>query len=219
MKTKRLLMRVFLTLNLVGWTLLVSVSAAAAAPPQQGGIRYHTVVRGENLSRIAARYGTTVSAIMARNSIANPNRIFAGQRLAIPTASAAPRVAAPVASGSGSGSCAYRIAWGDTLTAIAARHGTTPSWLMSANGLSNSRIMAGRTLRVPCGGRQGSSASQTGPQVRKSASGKSYRVRRGNTLSGIALLYHTTVGAIMTANGLRSAHHIYAGQVLQIPLR
>ena len=44
----------------------------------------HIVQPGETLTRIAERYGTTVSAIAATNYVANPSLIFAGQRLAIP---------------------------------------------------------------------------------------------------------------------------------------
>jgi LysM repeat protein len=47
-----------------------------------GGI--HIVRRGENLSMIARRYGTSVSAIVKANGIRNANRIFVGQRLRIP---------------------------------------------------------------------------------------------------------------------------------------
>jgi lipoprotein-anchoring transpeptidase ErfK/SrfK len=44
----------------------------------------HVVRRGENLFRIAQRYGTTVQAIASANGIRNPNLIYAGQRLRIP---------------------------------------------------------------------------------------------------------------------------------------
>ena len=214
MKAKCLLMRIFLTLNLVGWPLLLGVSTAQAAPSEQGRIIYHTVVRGETLVRIAARYGTTVRAITQRNNISNPNRIYVGQRLAIPTAS----TSVPLPSGSPSASCTYRIVRGDTLVKIAAQYGVTVQFLMSANGLSSSLIVVGRTLRVPCISRQTAPAPPPGRQVSKGVSGAAYRVRSGDTLSSIALLYHTTVQAIMAANNLTNPHHIYAGQVLQIPL-
>ncbi|MFN3333182.1 MAG: LysM peptidoglycan-binding domain-containing protein, partial [Caldilinea sp.] len=68
--------------------------AALAAPPESaaqstvqsgwGCTCYHIVRHGETLSGIAARYGTTVQAIMQANNIWNPNRIYAGQRLCIP---------------------------------------------------------------------------------------------------------------------------------------
>jgi LysM repeat protein len=43
----------------------------------------HTIQRGETLFRIAVRYKTTVADLQARNSISNPNRIYAGQQLCI----------------------------------------------------------------------------------------------------------------------------------------
>jgi len=219
MKAKHPLVGVFLTLNLLVWILFLSASTAKAAPPQQGGTIYHTVVRGEILARIAARYSTTVSAIARRNNISNPNRVYVGQRLVIPTAFAASSASVPPSSGSYSAGCTYLIVRGDTLSKIAARHGTTVQFLMSANGLSSSLILAGKTLRVPCVGQQMTSTSVAAPPVSKSVSGTTYRVRSGDTLSSIALLYHTTVQNIMTANSLTNPHHIYVGQVLRIPLR
>jgi len=228
MKAKSLMPRVSIVLSLLGAILLFYAPAAEAAPPQQGQVTYHTVKRGENLAWIAARYGTTIGAIMQRNNIRNPNIIYAGQALAIPISAPAASNPSPSVtfSASPTGSCAagctYRIVWGDTLASIAARFGTTAQYLMSANGLHSSYIMAGATLRVPCTARQ-ASVSQPPTRVKKSVAAKtnrvSYRVRPGDTLSSIALLYHTTVRAIMAANGLTNPHHIYAGQVLRIPLR
>ena len=43
--------------------------------------QYYTVKSGDTLSAIASRYGTTVNALAALNGIANPDRIYAGQRL------------------------------------------------------------------------------------------------------------------------------------------
>jgi len=68
-------------------------AAPVAAPP---GV--HVVQRGENLTTIARRYRTTVSAIVAANAIANPSRIYGGQTLTIPGAAApvAPTPPTPV---------------------------------------------------------------------------------------------------------------------------
>jgi membrane-bound lytic murein transglycosylase D len=46
-----------------------------------------------------------------------------------------------------------------------------------------------------------------------------HRVRRGETLGAIARQYHTSVEAIIRANRLRSAHRIWPGQRLEIPIR
>lgn len=44
----------------------------------------HIVSRGESLSTIATRYGTTIEAIIELNQLANPNLIVPNQRLLIP---------------------------------------------------------------------------------------------------------------------------------------
>lgn len=50
------------------------------------------------------------------------------------------------------------------------------------------------------------------------AAGGTYVVRRGDTLSTIALRLHTTVAALTQANGIRNAHRIRAGASLTIPV-
>ncbi len=56
------------------------------APSPAPTTSVHVVAPGENLYRIALRYGTTVSNLVALNNIANPNLIFVGQRLTVPGA-------------------------------------------------------------------------------------------------------------------------------------
>lgn len=54
-----------------------------ATTPSPSAVRY-TVQAGDTLYKIAAKYGVTVSAIVAANTIANPNLIYPGQVLIIP---------------------------------------------------------------------------------------------------------------------------------------
>ncbi|HLT89648.1 MAG TPA: LysM peptidoglycan-binding domain-containing protein [Woeseiaceae bacterium] len=58
---------------------------------------FHTVVRGDTLSAIAAAYGTRVSTLVALNGLDNQHRIRAGQRLRLPAAGPAPAVVAAAA--------------------------------------------------------------------------------------------------------------------------
>lgn len=44
---------------------------------------YYTVVSGDNLTRIAERYGTTVNQLVSWNNISNPNLIYPGQKLRV----------------------------------------------------------------------------------------------------------------------------------------
>lgn len=54
---------------------------------------FHTVVRGDTLSEIAAAYGTRVSTLVALNGLGSRHRIRAGQTLRLPAAGRAPAVA------------------------------------------------------------------------------------------------------------------------------
>lgn len=49
----------------------------------QPKVQYYTVVKGDNLTKIAKKYGTTVNQLVAWNNIKNPNLIYAGQKLRV----------------------------------------------------------------------------------------------------------------------------------------
>ena len=53
--------------------------------PSTGCSQYYYVRYGDNLSRIAARFGVNTYALARVNGISNPSRIYAGQRLCIPS--------------------------------------------------------------------------------------------------------------------------------------
>lgn len=64
-------------------------SGSGTATPSTGGgsadmETVYTVVAGDTLSKIAAKYGTTYQALAAYNGISNPNLILVGQRIKIP---------------------------------------------------------------------------------------------------------------------------------------
>ena len=52
------------------------------------GVTVYTVKKGDTLSQIAAKYGTTYQAIAAYNGIKNPNVIRVGQKIKIPASTA-----------------------------------------------------------------------------------------------------------------------------------
>ena len=59
---------------------LVNVNGGAYVGP----CIVYTIQRGDTLSKIAARYGTTVAILVELNNIPNKNRIYAGHKLLIP---------------------------------------------------------------------------------------------------------------------------------------
>ena len=102
----------------------------------------HTVQRGENLFRIALRYGTTVQAIASANGIANPALIYVGQVLVISTSGGQPP--APPAGGT------YVVQPGDNLFRIALRYDLSYTYLAQYNGIANpAYIYVGQVLRIP----------------------------------------------------------------------
>ena len=63
----------------------------AGTAPDTGaaqGVTVYTVKKGDTLSQIAAKYGTTYQAIAAYNGIKNPNVIRVGQKIKIPASTA-----------------------------------------------------------------------------------------------------------------------------------
>ena len=93
----------------------------------------YTVVRGDTLSGIAARFGTTYQKIAADNGISNPNLIYPGQVLKIYGGSS---------SGGGSSSVKkYTVKAGDTLSGIAAMYGTTYQKIASDNNIANPNLI------------------------------------------------------------------------------
>lgn len=181
-------------------SLVVLLTQVAWASPPQYWPFIHIVRWGENLSSIARIYGTTVAAIVQANGIPNPNRIYAGQRLVIPAAAAH---AEPHRRSCG---FIYIVRTGDTLSGIAFRHGVSVSSLVRANGIANpNRIFITQRLFIPCAGE------------RPVFHGTYYRVRHGDTLSGIAFRFGVSTWCIADANNIANPNVIYAGQVLFIP--
>jgi LysM repeat protein len=61
----------------------LTLPGTGSAPAASGS--YVTVAPGDTLSSIASRYATTVGALLALNHLSNPNNIYAGARLALPS--------------------------------------------------------------------------------------------------------------------------------------
>ncbi len=133
-------------LIVVGQKLTIPGAASTpptTPPPATGGPTVHIVQPGENLFRIALRYGTTVDAIAQANDITNPWFIYVGQKLTIPGTSGG--TVPP-----GSPGKTYVVQPGDTLYSIAVRYNTTVQALMVANNLSSPNLIyVGQTLTVP----------------------------------------------------------------------
>ncbi len=164
----------------------------------------HVVQRGESLSAIARRYQVDPVELARRNGIADPNRIYVGQRLIIP--------ASPLRS---TGPGYYTVRPGDTLSGIARRHGLALDDLVRLNGLTDpDRIAVGQRLRVSA--RVAPVAIERSPE-RPTMARTIHRVRAGESLDQIAAEYGVTVYQLLAANGLPHPDLLWPGQRLRIP--
>lgn len=144
---------------------------------------------GDTLWAIAREYGTTVEAIARENRIADPNRIFAGERL---------RITLPAR---GSGEEIYTVLRGDTTISIAGKFGVTLSALEDRNGLERGEtIYAGDKLSIPGAG----------------MSGEFYVVRPGDTLFYISRRTGVPIRTLVGINRIKDPDLIYAGEHLKL---
>jgi LysM repeat protein len=178
-------------------------TAAIAAPAYSGG--YHVVKAGETLSEIAKYHGVTLWSLVHANGIANPNHVYVGQRLYIPSAGSG------YPGGHASCSTYHIVQKGDTLSGIAAWFGVSTYALASVNGIANTNIIRlGSRICIP------SPYNGGDHHYPPPAHDGYYRVKAGDTLSKIARWHGTTVHHLMWLNGLSNPNYIYVGQVLQI---
>lgn len=190
--------------------------APDASRPETGSGTY-TVVRGDTLTKIAREFGTTVQAIREANKLSG-DLIFVNQRLTIPGKSSETVPVTPPVSQPDTQSKSVTVQRGDTLSQLARTHNTTVAALKSTNKLQSDTIYVGQVLLVPGTSGQGeSTVPSPSPDAAVTEKGTtSYTVKSGDTLSGIARTYKTTVAQLRTLNKLNS-DLIRIGQQLLVP--
>jgi len=144
---------------MVALVLVMILTTPLVVAAQGDGQLRHTVQAGENLTRIAAQYGTTVQAIAQANNIINPSLIFVGQVLIIPVPAPATPVATPVSGATATPvpppatEVVHVVQPGENLFRISLRYNLLTSIVAAYNGITNpSLIYVGQRIRIPTGG-------------------------------------------------------------------
>lgn len=110
----------------------IKAEKPAPAAPEAKAETVYTVKKGDTLSGIASKYGTTYQELAKYNGIANPNVIHPGQKIKIPGAKAVEKKPAAVT---------YTVKAGETLSSIAAKYGTTYQKIAKDNGIANPNLI------------------------------------------------------------------------------
>jgi murein DD-endopeptidase MepM/ murein hydrolase activator NlpD len=179
----------------------------------------YTVKKGDTLAKIADQLDTTVAELKSINKLKG-NDITPGD----------------VLKGPATGGKAYVVAHGDTVFSIAKRFQVSVADLRAENGLtSKSQIHSGQRLKLPAGFKapagvreasageaeaaptRGDTGAQRGAAGRvetEPGRGGSYKVRKGDTLAGVADKLGVSVAELKRANHLKG-NHIRPGQHLK----
>ena len=172
-----------------------SVPGPVPMPEPSSSTVEYTVKSGDTLWGIARMYRTSVSAIVSENGIANPNLIYPGEVLRI-------TLADQVSSSQVDNT--YMVRRGDTLWGIARMYRISVARLAAINHISDPNLIyPGEVLQISASGSTGDV-------------GRTYIVRYGDTLSGIADRFGTTVSQLAAVNGIADPNLIYAGEVLTV---
>jgi LysM repeat protein len=204
----------------MGLRSLVPLAAFAllSTPAAASATFAHVVAPGESLSSVAASDGLTVEQLAAANGLSPDASLTAASTLMIPAQTQGPAEAGLGETGSttepdsssaegaassteraGSSTASYVVQPGDTLSAIAARAGTSVAELAAANGIDpNAPLLSGSALTLSGASAEsaqsGSSATEAAQVTEASTSAPPYPTAETVTAS--------EVGAIAAENGV-----------------
>ncbi|MEZ8102187.1 LysM peptidoglycan-binding domain-containing protein [Vibrio bivalvicida] len=160
----------------------------------------HKVARGESLSLIASKYGTSTKAIMQTNKLKSTS-LAIGQILTIPGSSksiSVPQIKNPVETKT----LIHLVQRGEYLGKLAEKYKVSVAAIKKENKLKSDTLKLGQKLKI--------TVSMKDQPLRK------HTVKRGEFLGKIASKYQVSVSNIRKANNLRS-DQLAVGQVLIIP--
>jgi LysM repeat protein len=217
--------------NVIPASAVAAAIPAAMQPMAPAAPATYTIVRGDTISGIAARYGLNTNTVLQLNGLSANTIIYPGQRIKLTGSGTAPSAPAPAPkpapspapSPAASSAASYTVVPGDTLGGIAARHGVSLSDVFTWNGLNGrSIIYPGQKIKVGAGTNApapapAAPARAAAPAAPALANTGSYTIKSGDTLGGIASRLGVSLSSLLSANKLSMSTIIYPGQKLAIP--
>ena len=199
-----------------------------------GGVASYKVRPGDSLSKIARRYGISLTELARMNDLSPFRWLYTGQVLRVPgsaPAGQAVQVQSPQAGATNqdaSGVQFYTVRAGDSLSRIARRYGISLTDLARMNNLSIYRwLYTGQVLRVPGPAPEQPEAPVPAPEVQPAPPRAELHLNRtevvahlvqpGELLPQIADRYGIPAAVLARINRLPNTNVVEVGQVLRIP--
>lgn len=168
---------------------------------------YYRVRKGDTLSGIAGKFGTSVSAIARYNKISRKSCIAIGKVLKIPGSKGsnyAARANTTPKAYKNSKKITYTVRSGDNLWLIARKFSTTTKRIKALNKLSGTKLSIGQRLTIVTGDKGDSKKFSR------------YQVKSGDSPVRIAKRHNMSLDRLLSLNHLSKRSKIYPGQNLLV---
>ena len=203
-----------------------SVEEDEVVVPEDRALVKYNVKKGDNLTDIAKLYDVRVSDIRNWNNLPYTSTILVGQELSVYVSNDKQDFYASINDMSSSeknkllyanseGSWVkHTIRRGESLSSIAYKYGVSINQIQRWNNLRGSKIVAGKVLSIYVGDESNILAS-TSSSSGSNGTRTTYKIRKGDTISEIAMKFGVTTSDLRKWNGI-SGNKIVAGKTLKI---
>ena len=176
----------------------------------------YKVKPGDGLIALARQFNVSTDTLASLNGMSTTSSLYVGQTLKVPASvnfDAASRTSSSRAQSSASSvaTTSYKVKSGETLIGIANSIGVSPAELAAVNSNfdAKARLQRGQTIKVPA----------PKDTVERQLNGKavSYKVKSGDTLTGVAKRYNIGLSDLASANNLSTNANLILGRTITIP--
>ena len=196
-----------------------STPAAPSNKPSKSSTATKTykVKAGDGLIALARQFNISTETLASLNNIGTTDSLYVGQRLKVPASvdfnstSNSTSASSSTSSTSSVPTTNYKVKSGDTLIGIANSVGVSAAELAAVNSNfdAKARLQRGQTIKVPV------SKELVDRQLNDKA--VSYKVKSGDTLTGVAQRYNIGLGDLAAANNLKTNSNLILGRTITIP--
>ncbi|WP_296245625.1 MULTISPECIES: LysM peptidoglycan-binding domain-containing protein [unclassified Psychrobacter] len=204
-------------------TAPVSTPAAPSTKPSKSNTatKNYKVKPGDGLIALSRQFNIPTTTLANLNNMSTTDSLYVGQTLKVPanvdftvastTSSSSANNTANTRTASSVATTNYKVKSGDTLIGIANSVGISPEELAAVNPNfdAKARLQRGQTIKVPV----------TKDLVDRQLNDKavSYKVKSGDTLTGVAQRYNIGLSDLAAANNLKTNSNLILGRTITIP--